>query len=75
MTITIDLDKEKSALSDLVEQTLVGVEVVLTKGDRPVARLVPIRSRPPRRFGSAKGLIEVGDGFDEPLEDFRDLVR
>jgi hypothetical protein len=25
-----------------------------------------------RRFGSAKGLIEMAEDFDEPLEDFRE---
>ena len=42
MTITVDLDKDKRPLGELVEQTLEGAEVVFTKGDRPVAKLVPI---------------------------------
>jgi antitoxin (DNA-binding transcriptional repressor) of toxin-antitoxin stability system len=72
MTITIDLEKEKSPLGDLVEQLLVGVEIVLTKGERPVAKLVAIPPRAARQFGSARGLIELGEDFDKPLEDFRD---
>jgi len=74
MTITIDLEKDKPPLGDLVEQMLVGVEIVLTKGERPVAKLVAIPPRTPRQFGSARGLIEVDEAFDEPLEDFRDWM-
>jgi len=55
MTLTIDLEKDKPPLGDLVEQTLSGTEVVLTKGDRPVAKLVAIAEKPIRQFGSAKG--------------------
>lgn len=28
----------------------------------------------PRQFGYAKGLIEMSDDFDEPLEDFKDYM-
>lgn len=72
--MTIDLEKEERPLGELVEQTLGGTEFVITKGDRPIAKLVPIPSRSPRRFGSAEGLIEIADDFDEPLEDFRELT-
>ena len=34
------------------------------------------RERPRKRtFGSAKGLIEMADDFDEPLEDFREYME
>jgi antitoxin (DNA-binding transcriptional repressor) of toxin-antitoxin stability system len=74
MTVTIDLDHEERPLGELVEQTLGGTEIVITKNDRPVARLVAIPPRVDRRFGSARGLIEITDEFDEPLEDFRELT-
>jgi antitoxin (DNA-binding transcriptional repressor) of toxin-antitoxin stability system len=66
MTIMIDIESEERPLGELVEQTLGGTEVVITKGDRPVAKLVAIPSRAPRQFGSARGLIEITDDFDEP---------
>ncbi len=74
MTITIDIEHEKRPLGELVEQTLGGAEIVITRNDRPVARLTAIPARMPRRFGSARGLIEMADDFDEPLQDFRDLT-
>lgn len=74
MTITINLETEERPLGELVEQTLGGTEIVFTRNDRPVAKLVAIPSRTARHFGSARGLIEIGEDFDEPLEDFRDLT-
>jgi antitoxin (DNA-binding transcriptional repressor) of toxin-antitoxin stability system len=74
VTITIDVENEKRPLDELVERTLEGVEIVLTKGNRPVARLVPIQTKPHRLFGSAKGLITIAKDFDAPLEDFQELT-
>jgi len=74
MTITIDVENEKRPLGELVERMLEGAEFILTKGDRPVARLVPIQDKPHRRFGSAKGLITIAEDFDAPLEDFQELT-
>jgi antitoxin (DNA-binding transcriptional repressor) of toxin-antitoxin stability system len=67
MTITIDLEHEKRPLGELVEQTLGGADIVITRNDRPVAKLVAIQPRMPRRFGSARGLIEIAEDFDEAL--------
>lgn len=74
MTITIDLEHDERPLGELVEQTLGGTEIVITKGHRPVAKLVAIPARGPRQFGSARGLIEIADDFDEPLQDFEELT-
>ena len=74
MTITIDLEKDQRPLGELIERTLEGVEIVFARGDRPVAKLVPIQEKPQRQFGSAKGLITIGNDFDAPLEDFRELT-
>ncbi len=53
-----------SALLDLVEQ---GAEVVITKHDRPVARLVPIVESVPRpevfrRLRALKGTLRLAPG-------------
>jgi prevent-host-death family protein len=67
----VDLEEAKEHLAELVEQAARGEEVVITRNSRPLARIVAIRSRKERQFGSAKGLIEMADDFDAPLEDFR----
>ncbi len=71
---TIDLKKNHATLADLVEETRGGGEIVITMDSRPVAKLVSIPARPQRQFGSAKGLIEISEDFDEPLEDFHEYT-
>ena len=72
----VDLDEAKSHLPDLVEAAIKGEEVVITKDDQPVVKLVPIVLTKPRpQFGSAKGLITMSEDFDEPLEDFDEYMR
>jgi prevent-host-death family protein len=72
----VDLDEAKSHLPDLVEAAIKGEEVVITKDDQPVVKLVPIAlTKPHPQFGSAKGLITMSEDFDEPLEDFDEYMR
>jgi antitoxin (DNA-binding transcriptional repressor) of toxin-antitoxin stability system len=71
--VTIAEAAEK--LSDLIDAALRGEEVIITKGDRTFVKLTPTTPVKPRpKFGSAKGLIEMSDDFDEPLEDFKDYM-
>ena len=66
----VDIDAAKTHLPDLVEAAMKGVEVVITRADRPIVKLVPLPSAKPRpRFGSAAGLITMSNDFDAPLED------
>ena len=71
----IDVNQAKQQLPQLIEQALGGNEVIITKSGQPIVRLVAItKRRHQRQFGSARGLIEMSDDFDEPLEDFRDYM-
>jgi len=67
----IEADAKAGKLDGLFAED---AEVILTKGDRPVARLVPIQDKPRRQFGSAKGLITIAEDFDAPLEDFKEFT-
>jgi prevent-host-death family protein len=70
----ISVEQASGKLGDLVDAAADGEEVVLVHGDR-VARLVAVDGAGKRpRFGSAKGLITIGDDFDEPLDDFREYT-
>jgi prevent-host-death family protein len=72
----VDLDEAKIHLLDLIEAAGKGEEIVITKDDQPVAKLVPIsRAKPRPQFGSAAGLITMADDFDEPLEDFSEYTK
>ncbi|MEM7357042.1 MAG: DUF2281 domain-containing protein [Acidobacteriota bacterium] len=60
-------------MSELAAEAEGGEEVVMTRDDGAAFKLVPLGMRPPTpTFGSAKGLIEIAEDFDEPLEDFKD---
>jgi antitoxin (DNA-binding transcriptional repressor) of toxin-antitoxin stability system len=68
MTRTIDVGKEPTDVKGLLLLVAEGAEIVLTEGDTPLARLVPIGKRVAGLHG---GAIWVSEDFDEPLsEDF-----
>ncbi len=68
----IDINQAKKRLSELVEKTISGDEIIITKAGQPIAKLIGIPKRDKKRqFGTAKGLIKISDDFDKPLEDFQ----
>ena len=71
----VDISQAKQHLSELVEKTICGAEIIITKGGQPVAKIVGIpKRRKQRKFGSAKGLIKISEDFDKPLEDFKEYM-
>jgi prevent-host-death family protein len=69
-----NMHEAKTQLSRLAERAANGEEIVIARGGRPLARLVPIRDRPePRRLGRLRGKIRVSDDFDAPLPE--DVLR
>jgi antitoxin (DNA-binding transcriptional repressor) of toxin-antitoxin stability system len=49
-----------------------GEEVIITREDGATFKIVPVAPIAPYpKFGSAKGLIKMSEGFDEPLEDLQ----
>lgn len=68
----VTIEQAKINLAVLVEAALNGEEVVIEEKKQAV-RLVPFQIVKPRpQFGSAKGMIQISDDFDEPIEDFAD---
>lgn len=68
----VELDEVQAHLSRLIEEALRGEEVVITRADQPVLKLVRIPGSGPRRKrGSAKGQIQMASDFDAPLDDFQ----
>lgn len=57
----------KTNLSKLITDALDGGDVVITRGNVPVVRLVPVAPRGKRRFGALKDKIAIDARFDEPL--------
>jgi prevent-host-death family protein len=64
----VNVHEAKTHFSKLLERVAMGEEVVIAKAGRPVAKLVPLDSKPKKRvLGSAKGEFVVPDDFNDPL--------
>jgi len=64
----INIHQAKTHLSRLVEDVASGNEILIAKGGRPMARLVPLRrDETPRRAGLLKGKLRIADEFDRAL--------
>ncbi|MDO9710823.1 type II toxin-antitoxin system Phd/YefM family antitoxin [Paracraurococcus lichenis] len=64
MADAVTIHAAKTHLSALVARAEAGEEIVIARGDKPVAKLVPlVPPAVPREssFGLYRGLIEVGD--------------
>ena len=73
---TIDINQALPQISKLIAKAVDGEEIIITKNNQPIVKLVslqPLPKRPPL-FGSDRGLISIRDDFDEPLEDFKDYM-
>ena len=65
--VTVNVHEAKTHLSRLLVRVENGEDVVIARNGKPVAKLVQIRQRGKRVFGSMKGLIELDDSFFDPL--------
>ena len=65
----VNVHEAKTHLSRLLERVERREEIVIARAGTPVAKLVPLGARNPRRAvrGSLKGRIEMREDFDEPL--------
>jgi len=71
----VTIHQAKTNLSRLIRKASEGEEVVIARGSKPVARLVPVGEvKGKRRPGSLKGRLRVGPEFFEPLPK-RELAR
>ncbi len=71
MSDTWNVHKAKTHLSSLIDRALRGEDVVISRANKPVARLValaPVARRRTPGLGAATGYWMAPD-FDEPLPD------
>jgi len=64
----VTIHAAKTALSQLLTRVEAGEVIILARGKKPIAKLVPFD--PPerkRQFGALRGIISVGPEFFEPL--------
>lgn len=60
----------KAHFSELVQKAMLGEEVIVTKENKAVVKIVPIKPAK-RKPGTGKGIWMAPD-FDEPLDDFKE---
>ena len=65
----VGVHEAKTHLSRLLRRVAAGEEIVIAKGGKPVARLVPVDMPTERQLGRDRGLFVVPDDFDAPLPD------
>ncbi|MDB5970240.1 MAG: type toxin-antitoxin system Phd/YefM family antitoxin [Hydrocarboniphaga sp.] len=63
---TVNLHEAKTHLSALVSAAAAGEEIVIAKSGKPMARLVPLAQKEPRKPGLLKGMT-VPESFFDPL--------
>jgi prevent-host-death family protein len=66
--VEVNVHEAKTHLSRLLARVATGEEVLISRAGKPVARLVPVGPKRPRRMPDRdKGAAFIADGFDEPL--------
>ncbi|HEX3941877.1 MAG TPA: type II toxin-antitoxin system Phd/YefM family antitoxin [Acidobacteriaceae bacterium] len=66
----VTIHEAKTNLSRLIRAAAAGEEIVISRGSKPVARLIPMGEvNGKRQPGSLKGMLRVGSEFFEPLPD------
>ena len=65
----VNVHEAKTHLSRLLLRVAGGEEIVIARAGKPVAKLVPVESKPQRLIGQDDGLFDIPDDFDAPLPD------
>ncbi len=74
--VLLTVEEAASRLAQMVDNACEEEEIVLTRNDQPIAKmvLVPL-TRPHPKRGSAKGMnVFIADDFDAPLDEFKEYM-
>lgn len=70
---TITIQDAQSRLPELIDAAVGGEEVTIAREDGTIVHLLLLNQAIPKPvFGSAEGLIQILDGFDDPIEGFEE---
>ena len=66
--IQVTIHEAKTNLSRLIQNATAGEDVIISRGQKPVARLVALGEiEGKRKPGALKGILQVGPEFFDPL--------
>ena len=74
----VKMHQAKTELSKLIKRVQAGEEIIIARGDTPVAKLVPVEPAQgeKRILGLWKDkILYIAPDFDEPLEDFKEYME
>ena len=63
----VGVQEAKTHLSKLLREVEAGCEIVILRGGKAVARIVPVSACAARVVGGDRGVLVVPDDFDTPL--------
>lgn len=74
---TVTVEEAQARLPDLIDHLRPGDALVITRDDKPVARLTAEEppKRPPRKPGNCKGMLTIVSDDDEHLKDFAEYME
>ena len=65
--IQVGVHEAKTHLSQLLKRVAAGEEIVIARGGKPVAKLVPVAGSRRRELGRDRGNYQVPEDFNAPL--------
>lgn len=75
---TVTIEDAQARLQELIERLHPGEQIIITRDQKPVARLIGemgLEAHPPRRLGTLKGTVRyMSADFDAPLDDFKEYM-
>src|SRR5689334_850749 len=76
MSPTMSVEEAQANVADLIQRLIPGDEIVITRNQQPVAKLVSERppEHKPRVPGNCKGMIVLAAEDDEHLKDFAEYA-
>lgn len=73
----VNIAEAKARLSELIQKSMMGEEIIIARDNKPMARLVPIAPHQLKRTpGSGKGqVLFIADDFDTIPKGFEDYTK
>ncbi len=73
--IQIPANQAITELEELLDQAAQGREVVIISAAGQAFKLMALPRTPQPIFGSARGLVNIGPDFDDPIEGFEEYMQ
>jgi antitoxin (DNA-binding transcriptional repressor) of toxin-antitoxin stability system len=73
--MTVSIREAQDDLLGLIQRLPPGEELVLTSDDKPVAKVIPTPTRPPRKPGTLRGtVLYMAPDFDDTPAGFEEYM-